>query len=299
MYINHAGTYSIYKFRMASLGSTVSTRADTAARHTQACRVNYEHLSVITGANEREFLVNKYKYCMHKDELAVSVSKPIFPGDAMSTSQKYPYPSVVTTLGSITNPVKNFIRWSNHISSDPAFADLVTAAVATLTGHDAIAVKNLKEYVPIGYSVGLAFAHAGTGDNIAAVMTGGVLTIPNGHFPMQTGDMVQFYWDFESVMFQPNGARKDDVGLDAFAADRIHPELAEVLSSTNKRQKFQDRRTNGANAETRKINTPMIKPYVRHKGPQAFADNNRVFAKCVSCARPFDMVDIMICRQAM
>jgi hypothetical protein len=47
------------------------------------------------------------------------------------------------------------------------------------------------------------------------------------------------------------------------------------------------------------MNIPMIKPYVRHKGLQVFADNNRVFAKCISCARPFDMVDIMICRQAM
>ena len=94
---------------MASLGSTVSTRADTAARHMQACRVNYEHLAMMTGKGEAEFMNNKFKYCMHKDELAVSLSKPMFAADAMQSSQKYPYPSVVTTLGDLDAKVRNFI----------------------------------------------------------------------------------------------------------------------------------------------------------------------------------------------
>ena len=285
---------------MASLGSTVSTRADTAARHTQACRVNYEHLTLMTDKGEAEFMNNKYKYCMHKDELAVSVSKPIFAADAMQSSQKYPYPSVVTTLGDVHKTVKNFICWSNHISSDPEYEDKIVRVkdvVMRLNGCKR-QICNVKDYLPIGYSVGLAFAHASSGDNVAAVMTGGVLTIPNGHFPMSTGDMVQFYWDFEQNMFDEHGARLTTPSLDDFDADR------DITVATNtvpdsKRQRFQDKRQNGMNNETRKLNIPMIKPYVRHKGKQVFSDNNRVFAKCISCARPFDMVDIMISRQAM
>jgi hypothetical protein len=287
---------------MASLGSTVSTRADTAARHMQACRVNYEHLSMMNGKPESEFLNNKFKYCMHKDELAVSLSKPMFAADAMQSSQKYPYPSVVTTLGEVDSVVKNFICWSNHISSDPAYDTLIDTVKngRTITDENRTRVSNLKEYLPVGYSVGLAYAHASSGDNVASVMIGGVVTIPNGHFPMATGDMVQFYWDFEFDMFEAGGARRTDAALDVWDAARaLTNPVAVDKSNDSKRQRFQDKRQNGMNKDTRKCNIPMIKPYVRHKGKQVYADNNRVFAKCISCARAFDMVDIMICRQAM
>ena len=284
---------------MASLGSTVSTRADTAARHMQACRVNYEHLTMMTGKGEAEFMNNKFKYCMHKDELAVSLSKPMFASDAMQSSQKYPYPSVITTLGDIPKEVKNFICWSNHISSDPTYdTQIETQKNSSTIDQYRTQVSNLKEYLPVGYSVGLAYAHPSSGDNVASVMIGGVVTIMNGHFPMSTGDMVQFYWDFEQNMFHVDGARKSDAALSVYTADRDIP-VGTIEAKDSKRQCFQDKRQNGMNKETRKGNIPMIKPYVRHKGKQVFADNNRVFAKCISCARPFDMVDIMICRQAM
>jgi hypothetical protein len=285
---------------MASLGSTVSTRADTAARHMQACRVNYEHLSMMNGKPESEFLNNKFKYCMHKDELAVSLSKPMFAADAMQSSQKYPYPSVITTLGEVEPVVKNFICWSNHISSDPAYDTLISSVKDALVGSEKTKISNLKEYLPVGYSVGLAYAHASSGDNVASVMIGGVVTIPNGHFPMATGDMVQFYWDFEFDMFQEGGARREDGVLENWNAARVPQNpVSDEKSNAAKRQRFQDKRQNGMNKDTRKCNIPLIKPYVRNKGKQVFADNNRVFAKCISCARPFDMVDIMICRQAM
>jgi hypothetical protein len=254
----------------------------------------------MTGLGESEFMTNKYKYCMHKDELAVSVSKPMFTMDSMQSSQKYPYPSVVTTLGDVDKQVKNFICWSNHISSKPDYDVLIKSAKESIPETTSkIKVSQLKEYVPVGYSVGMAYAHPSSGDNVAAVMTGGVVTILNGHFAMATGDMVQFYWDFEQGMFNANGARKDDPDLDNLY---INKDIVSIVSSdqnTSKRQCFQDKRQNGMNKETRKVNIPMIKPYVRHKGLQVFADNNRVFAKCISCARPFDMVDIMICRQAL
>jgi hypothetical protein len=285
---------------MASLGSTVSTRADTAARHMQACRVNYEHLTIMNGCAESEFLNNKYKYCMHKDELAVSLAQPLFPDDALQGTQKYPYPSVVTTLGTVSNKVKAYICWSNHISSKPDYR----ARLGVENGKhndEKDKIQNLKEYLPIGYSVGLAYAHPSSGDNIASVMIGGIVTIPNGHFPMSTGDMVQFYWDFEHVMFDAKGHRLNRVDFDNY--NNVLAEIGAAppadASQQSKRQRFQDKRQNGMDAGTRKINIPMIKPYIRNHGRQVYADNSRVFAKCISCARPFDMVDIMICRQAM
>jgi hypothetical protein len=286
---------------MASLGSTVSTRADTAARHMQACRVNYEHLSLMSEASESEIITNKYKYCMHKDELAVSLSKPMFANESMVSSQKYPYPAVVSTLGDIHNEVQNFICYSNDISSNINYDQLLEARKQLVSPVHKNQVQNLRDYIPVGYSVGLAYAHATSGDNMASVMIGGVVTIPNGHFAMSTGDMVQFYWDFEQSMFDPDtGARNDTNYPVAGGANHQYPLPVPITdASSTKRQRFQDKRINGMNPDTRKKNVPMIKPFVRRKGKQVFADSSRVFAKCISCARPFDMVDILISRQAM
>jgi hypothetical protein len=51
-----------------------------------------------------------------------------------------------------------------------------------------------------------------SGDTVASVLVGGMMTVLNGHFTMHTGDEVQWYFDFEADMFQhgstldtPNG----------------------------------------------------------------------------------------------
>jgi len=282
----------------ASLGTATSTRADTAARHMQACRVNYEHLKLLSGNKpESEFLNNKFRYCMHKDELAISVVKPMFREVSINASVKYPYPSVVTTLGDVDTQTKNFICWANHISTEPDYEMKIKNARDAL-GDKGKVISQLREYTPVGYSVGLAYAHASSGDNIASVMIGGVVTVPNGHFEMYTGDMVQFYWDFESCMFDQDGSRLENDYPNPNDVPK-QDEFMRASQETMKRQKYFDRQQNGMQRDNRKKNIPMVKPYVRNKGKQVFADNNRVFAKCISHARPFDMVDILICRQAM
>jgi hypothetical protein len=57
--------------------------------------------------------------------------------------------------------------------------------------------------------VGTAYAHERSGDTMASVMIGGITTVLNGAFPMQTGDRVMWYLTAaESKMFNMQGARE-------------------------------------------------------------------------------------------
>ena len=284
----------------SSLAAATSTRADSASRHMQACRVNFDAIKAYA-KDENDMINNKFKYCMHKDELAVSVSKALLPAKHVSTSSKYPYPSVVTTLGCIDINAKAFMCYANHNSSKNDYETILETAYTDLVNanESVTHVVELKEYTPVGYSVGLAYAHPSSGDNIAAVMVGGVVTVMNGAFEMRTGDMVQFYWDFEQNMFSDTTAARK---IDPFSFTDVKnmvglPDNSD--SATKRRKIFYGKQANGMNKDTRKENVAMIKPYVRHKGRQVFADNERVFAKAISSARPYEMVDILISRQAL
>jgi hypothetical protein len=48
-----------------------------------------------------------------------------------------------------------------------------------------------------GYSLGRAFASSISGDTVFSVLIGGCATVINGHFPMHTGQLVQWYFGCE------------------------------------------------------------------------------------------------------
>jgi hypothetical protein len=52
-----------------------------------------------------------------------------------------------------------------------------------------------------GYSLGRAFASSLSGDTVFSVLIGGCATVINGHFPMHTGQLVQWYFGFENGQF--------------------------------------------------------------------------------------------------
>ena len=41
-------------------------------------------------------------------------------------------------------------------------------------------------------------------DTVASVLVCGMVTVQNGHFTMHTGDLVQWYFDFEQAKFEDN-----------------------------------------------------------------------------------------------
>jgi hypothetical protein len=134
------------------------------------------------------------------------------------------------------------------------------------------------------------------------------MTVLNGHFTMHSGDEVQWYFDFESDLFQHGGNPSIANGF------RLDNKKGPGLKATEgpqrkKRSDFFDQRLYGTGGgygksmgvkETRSV--VRIKSYHMHKNDRVcfdhYVDKSRVFAKCISSCRPFDMVDIMLMTQS-
>jgi hypothetical protein len=73
-------------------------------------------------------------------------------------------------------------------------------------------IKSLPEFRCQGVALGQAWASYLSGDTVASVLVGGMMTVLNGHFAMHTGNEVQWYFDFEKDAFESsagieNGSR--------------------------------------------------------------------------------------------
>jgi len=179
-------------------------------------------------------------------------------------------------------------------------------------------IKTLPDFRCQGIALGQAWASYLSGDTVASVLVGGMVTVQNGHFTMHTGDLVQWYFDFEKDEFvsknKDNGARLSEP-----------PAAAQALA--NRRHGYMDERLYGSAPTLNKgsgykksESVVRIKSYRMHTvkhtqvrldaggGPvdsiehfvqDHYGDKMRVFAKCISGGRPFDAVDIMLMTQSL
>ena len=288
-----------------SIGNMTNTLIETGARHMQQCRTNYDVLLAMAGGEEN-LLGNDDKWCLAKDELVVSCGKNML-ANSVITGNKHAYPSVVTTLGDMTEGEKKFIATHYHFMSDikkrtEYKKDIVTDLQSK--SLDTSKCKQYREFMPVGYSVGRACAHSHKGDTVASVQIGGLRTVINGEFGIQTGDMVQMYIpSAESFMFKADGGRKK--ADDATEMDKaLKDDVTNLDSGTKQRKDFYSRGLGIANGKGDRVKGGMfsIKPYMEslnEGGIPYQGDKMRVFAKALSSARPYEPVDIMIARQAL
>jgi hypothetical protein len=287
----------------SSIGNMTNTLIETGSRHMQQCRTNYDVLHAMAGS-ETELINNDNKWCMAKDELAVSCGKHLMASTAI-TGTKYAYPSVITTLGNLGEADKMFLRAHWHLmgrTDTKQIKESVYKDGAEVTDKS----RQLRHFLPVGYSVGKACAHGYQGDTIASVQIGGLRTVFNGGFEVQTGDLIQMYLpEVENCMFLANGGRlrvADVIGMDT-----RDPACETSMSTKDKSRRAFHGRNNGQssypdNTTGLKVGMFSIKPYVESLNEdtmQYYGDKIRVFAKAVSCARPYEPVDIMIARQSM
>jgi hypothetical protein len=157
-----------------------------------------------------------------------------------------------------------------------------------------------------GVALGQAWASYLTGDTVASVLVGGMVTVQNGHFTMHTGDLVQWYFDFEQQEFDHTNRKTH--------GRRVSIEKDDV-NRNKKREKYLDERLygnstsmgrNSGQKDTTRV--VRIKSYhmnavhtlnMQHILTDHYGDKMRVFAKCISGGRPFDMVDIMMMTQSL
>lgn len=59
-----------------SLAQATNTRVDSACKHIQQCRVSTDDMMRFVQEDNEELQRNKYRYCVHKDELVVGIGRP-------------------------------------------------------------------------------------------------------------------------------------------------------------------------------------------------------------------------------
>lgn len=165
-------------------------------------------------------------------------------------------------------------------------------------------VSSIHDFVTVGYSNTMGWAHAHLGDTMTSVMIGGLRTVLNGDFDIFCGDLVQWYWPFERECFVRDGSRKKikfAAAGDSHGCLQIDPAAAngefQKDKDTMSRKHFYDQQY-GQKKGTEKV-VALIKPYKRDDESPRIYDWYRVFAVALCSARPRERVDIRISRQAL
>lgn len=302
-----------------NVASATGTRLDSAAKHQIAVRASYEHLLSWVGYEQVVLQKEKHAFSVAKDDLTIGVSKPVRRNENGRGNQRNKaYPSVVTTLARMEQPAKNYLIMLYHnpltfqqrdafIRSvemrpevwDPAMSEVAKKQIA-----------EMPEFYFVGVSVGFAYPHPLSGDNVCTTMLGGMRTVLNGAFEVNAGDMIQWYWDAETNCFDAAGRRLDPIedqrsqGVSAFLAGHSQG----LARDAAKRKTFYERgngvftnsQTDGNVKYNGKTGVAFPKALVAGKdGRKRPGDMMRVFARAVSGARPYEWFDILIGRQSM
>eukprot|EP00961_Rhodomonas_salina_P245021 3311092-Rhodomonas_salina.1 len=165
------------------------------------------------------------KYCAHKNDLLLCVNRPLFKKSSGFLAKNAAYPYVLSTLGGVSEYVKHAIA-AYYSLDDPHVTDEQTMNIMKNYSYDTEAKERLpaeQEYLAalktierlpfftfMGYSLGLAYAHPSSGDNVVSAMVGGMISVQNGHFQVHTGDIIMWYFDFERPYFTDDGGRPND-----------------------------------------------------------------------------------------
>ncbi|EKX31402.1 hypothetical protein GUITHDRAFT_122391 [Guillardia theta CCMP2712] len=139
----------------------------------------------------------------------------------------------------------------------------------------------------VGVSVGTAYASDLTGDPVGFVMIGGMATVLNGHFACYTGDLVQWYFDFEAEEFEPDGQRRQVPNMNNA-----------IRFPVNGREEWYQKRMFGTFQEKNrgKQNVALIKPLRKVADQRSFlyGDKCRVIGRIVNGGQPWEPVDIFL-----
>ena len=298
------------------------TRIDSASKHQIACRIDYERMLSWVGYDQLQLQREKLRYCMRELDLAVGCGPPIRYNEPQRTNARNKaYPSVVVTLADMQQQALNYLIALFHNSLSMAerdrFVDDVERTVDRWIGHAGNVelakkqIQEMPEFFMVGVAVGTAWAHPNSGDNVATVMIGGLKTVMNGAFSVQCNDEIMWYWEEERPCFKPDGRRVQRKIMPASGVlvssdvDRFVAEANALDADDERRRKFFDRGNGNYSAPSRdgnikgKQRVAYPKPFRYDDDNERIYDRRRVFAKALCSARPFEPVDLMICRQSL
>lgn len=217
---------------LPGLATATGTRVDSAAKHIMACKVDakrlFEWSRAGTNDNSAQYMhAKKLMFCMHKDELVMNTTNSLTNNNSHMHSTQAAYPLVVTTLAEMPHSVIQLlsILYSSQDMTEfnaraHQFAGVMTNRArvnpfdrnAFLTyvvpTADTEKTKRILSSLPDlrcqGVALGQAFPSYMSGDSVASVLIGGMVTIANGAWEMCPGDIVQWYIDEEEEFFWPS-----------------------------------------------------------------------------------------------
>lgn len=306
-----------------NLATATGTRIDSAAKHQIAVRVSYEHLLSWVGYEQIALQKEKNAFSVAKDDITIGVSKPIRKNEnGRGNLRNKAYPSVVSTLARMETPAKNYLIYLFHnhttfqerdtfirgVERKPESWDVAMSEVAKKQ------IAEMPEFYFVGVSVGFAYPHPLSGDTVCTTMIGGMRTVMNGAFEVDTGDIMQWYWSAETNCFDSNGKRHDPIAESRSQGVSMWLQLndsncrSSSADNNTRRKAFYERgngvftnsQTDGTVVYNAKKEVAFPKSLrVGRDGSLRLADRMRVFARAMSGARPYEMLDIQIGRQSM
>jgi hypothetical protein len=165
-----------------NVANATGTRLDSAAKHQIAVRASYEHLLSWVGYEQVVLQKEKHAFSIAKDDITIGVSKPIRKNENGRGSQRNKaYPSVVTTLARMDQSAKNYLVLLYHNPTtfqerDALIRQIEVRPDAWDPSMSEVAKKQIAEmpeFYFVGVSVGFAYPHPLSGDNVCTTMLGG------------------------------------------------------------------------------------------------------------------------------
>ena len=319
-----------------SLATATSTRVDSGCKHIQQCRVSQDHMQKFVLEKHDDLIHNKYGYAVHKDELVLNIRECWYKHDKLYG--KNAYPRVVSNLGRLGDKTGNdpheamkfllyayhnltsltdrraWFEAANETNGRRVATTIFSAGLGTnymqideldpAATHKKYKFQNhlnlLHDFTTVGYANTVGFAHAHHGDTMTSVHIGGLRTVMNGDFSVECGDKIQWYWPDEKAYFNAQGVRLpitlENVNPTAiggsFGAHQNQPN-----QGASDRENFYSLQFGQKKDHSKYV--PRIKTYKEDEAFPRIYDSLRVFAVAISSARPHEMFDIMIARQAI
>ena len=137
------------------------------------------------------------------------------------------YPHVITTTANMSGAAQYWLmRLYNNTTSMQKLRECVNNSLkhrgavgrpitdgmnglefSELTHMEHQQIKQMPQFYAMGVSLGIAFAHPDSGDTVGTVMYGGLRTVLNGPVAANTGQPVQWIFEFEAGLFDKKGRR--------------------------------------------------------------------------------------------
>lgn len=328
---------------MPSLATATSSRLDSSCKHIQQCRVSQDHMTIFVGGEPDELIRNKYRYCVHKDEMVLGIGRPLSQAKDLKRFQNSAYPRVVSNMGQLfqrkgnepteaEKVVKVLYHCARSLGERRRLVETLQTGDVTKLNPAKVAapdqsyltiredqanrkelackdeMQKLYDLVYVGFANTLGWAHAHNGDTMSSVMIGGLRTVRNGAFEVQTGDLLMWYWPCEQDCFYADGRRKPvatftnaqghdvaDLLADPASIDQANDLVVQRDAAV--RKDFRDLQYGTKRGEDKAV--PLVKPYLPFDDEVRVYDWYRVIGRALAPARPFEELDMQISRQAV